>query len=354
MGLFKDMLKEGESVFRDTVALDYDYLPKLLPYREAEQRQCALAIKPLLQNRSGRHLFMYGAPGIGKTAACKHVLRELEEETDVLPLYVNCWKHNTVFKMLLELCRQLGIRLVANQKTSELFSRIKSFVNTKSVVFVFDEIDKIDDFDVLYMVLEDVYRKSIFLITNYKEKVEQLDERIMSRLNPELIEFMPYNAQETEGILRQRMKYAFVPGVWDNGAFLFIVQKAVAAGDIRKGLYLLRESGNIAEDHAARRITIDHVSKAIAKGDQFALSVNALDDALSLIVELVKKKPGQKSGDVFQLFLKNGGNMSYKNFTRKVEKLEKDRFITTQKTAGGKEGNTTLLFPYSERKLTEY
>ena len=80
MGLFKNLLKSDESLFRDTIPLDFDYMPKLVPFRTAQQRQFALAIKPLLQEHTGRNLFVYGAPGVGKTVACKHVLKELEEE----------------------------------------------------------------------------------------------------------------------------------------------------------------------------------------------------------------------------------------------------------------------------------
>ena len=95
MGLsFRDMLKADESLIRDDVPLSYDYLPKVLPYREKEQRQFALAIKPLLNEQNGRNLFVYGAPGIGKTAACRHVIRELGATTDdVFPLYINFWNH---------------------------------------------------------------------------------------------------------------------------------------------------------------------------------------------------------------------------------------------------------------------
>ncbi len=119
MGLFKDMLKADESLFRDTVPLDFDYIPKVLKYREVSQRQFALAIKPLLQERSGRNLFVHGVPGVGKTVACKHVLKELEDETDaVVPLYINCWKHNSTFKIILEMCSLLGLRLIPNMKTS--------------------------------------------------------------------------------------------------------------------------------------------------------------------------------------------------------------------------------------------
>ncbi|MCM2326064.1 MAG: AAA family ATPase, partial [Candidatus Woesearchaeota archaeon] len=82
MGLFEGMLKNNESLFMDPVVLDYDYLPKLLPFREKEQMHVANCIKPLFQGRNGKSLLIHGAPGIGKTAAIKHILRELEEQSD--------------------------------------------------------------------------------------------------------------------------------------------------------------------------------------------------------------------------------------------------------------------------------
>src|SRR3989344_7997318 len=100
MSLFKDALKNGESVFRDTLFLNYDFQPKILFARENEQQRFAVAVRPLLQGHNGRSLFVYGAPGIGKTTACRHVLRELKEETEeVTPIYVNCSKENTTFKV---------------------------------------------------------------------------------------------------------------------------------------------------------------------------------------------------------------------------------------------------------------
>ena len=47
MSLFKDMLKSGESLFRDTIFLSYDFQPKILTARENEQQRFAVAIKPL-------------------------------------------------------------------------------------------------------------------------------------------------------------------------------------------------------------------------------------------------------------------------------------------------------------------
>ena len=69
MSLFKGMLGSEESLFLNPVALDYDFMPKLIPYREQEQKHIATCIKPLFQQRSGRNLIITGPPGIGKTVA---------------------------------------------------------------------------------------------------------------------------------------------------------------------------------------------------------------------------------------------------------------------------------------------
>ena len=78
MALFKDMLGAEESLFKNELALDYSFLPKILPHRENQQRHAAACIKPLLTEKNGKNLFIYGAPGIGKTAALRFDLNELE------------------------------------------------------------------------------------------------------------------------------------------------------------------------------------------------------------------------------------------------------------------------------------
>ena len=89
MGLFENILSDSDSLIRYEDALDYEFMPKVLKFREQEQQYLATAIKPLFNNRSGRNLLIYGPPGIGKTLAVKHVLNELEEETeDIQTIFV--------------------------------------------------------------------------------------------------------------------------------------------------------------------------------------------------------------------------------------------------------------------------
>ncbi len=355
MSLFKEMLKSGETLFRDTVALDYDFQPKILKYRENEQMRFATAIRPLLQDNNGRNLFIYGEPGIGKTTACRQVLKELEEETDqVISIYINCWKENTTYKIFLKMCEDLGFKFLQNKRTSELFFLIRNKLNKTSAVFIFDEIDKLEDLDFLYTILEDIYKKSIFLLTNYRDSYAEMDERVRSRLNPEFIYFKPYTGAEIAGILKERCDYAFTPGCWDEEAFAEIVEKCAEVKDIRIGLYLMKEAGNLAEEKSSKIISNQHIAEAISKVDDFHIKPKeGLDEELKFILNLVKYHTDKKIGDVFAAYAEQGGEMSYKSFQRRILKLDEGRFISTEKVSG-KEGNTTLLHYNAVKKLTEF
>jgi len=354
--LFKDILGSSESLFKNDVSLDYSFVPKIVPYREKEQRIIASCIKPLLQEKSGKNVFIYGQPGVGKTVALKKVLADLEEETEeVVPIYVSCWQHNTTFKIFTEICEQLDFKFIQNKKTEELFKMIKLVFNKKSVVFVFDEADKLEDLDFLYMIMEEIYRKTIILITNYKEWVMNLEDRIKSRLMPEMIEFRPYNYEETKGILKQRAEYAFFPGVLSNEAYELIAKKTSELQDIRTGLHLMKESGLIAESKSSRKITVEHAQQALNKTDEFTIkNTEELQGDEQMILELIKKNSGDKIGDLFKKYQGNGGKLVYKSFQRKIEKLQQSKFISVEKTAGGEDGNTTIIKSNSEKKLTDY
>ncbi|MBI2657184.1 AAA family ATPase [Candidatus Woesearchaeota archaeon] len=357
-GMFKDILGSSESLFRNDsdVPLDFSFIPKPVRYREKEQKEIAACMKPLFQEKTGRHIFVYGQPGVGKTVACKHLLREIEDETEeIIPIYINCWKHNTTFKIVIEICDLMDFKFVQNRKTEELFRWIKQNLNKKSAVFVLDEADKLEDLDFLYMILEEIERKAIVIIANYKEWISELDERIKSRLMPEIIEFRPYNHEETKGILKQRMDYAFQPNVWDNDAFELVAKKTAELQDIRTGLYLMKQSGLIAEDRSSRKITTEHAKLALEKIKDFSIkNPGELASDEQLILDLVKNNSGNKIGDFFRLYQQSGGKLVYKSFQRKIDKLQKSKFIIVEKTAGGEDGNTTIIKSNSEKKLTDF
>jgi cell division control protein 6 len=223
-------------------------------------------------------------------------------------------------------------------------------------VFVFDEIDKAEDLDFLYALLNDIYKKSIVLITNYKNWLDEVEDRIKSRLVPEVLEFAAYDSQQTKEILKQRMGYAFVPGAWQADAFSLVAEKAGELRDVRAGLYLLREAGLMAEDAGTRKITLEHAHKAITKISEFVRKdTQQLDNDTQLILTVVKEQSGARIGDLFKSYTEKGGQGAYKTFQRKIDRLSKSGFIQTEKITGGKEGTTTLVtFAAKDKKLDEF
>lgn len=351
------MLKDTESLFTANVeALDFDYLPKVVPFREGEQRAIANAIKPIFQKRNGRNVFVHGKPGIGKTVAVRHLLREIEDESDELfPIYINCWQKNTSYKVFLALCESLGYKFTQNKKTEELSSVVTSIINKNmGAVIVFDEIDKAEDLDFLYTLLEEVYRKTIVLITNYQSWLAGLDERIRSRLLPDIVEFLPYNERETIEILRQRMKFAFVPDVWKEDAFMQLAKVTAEKGDVRSGLYLLKTAGQLAEDKSKKEIGAEDAKEALDKLDAYSINdTGELIDVEKEILELVKKHSGKKIGELFKIYEKGGSSGSYKTFQRKIKKLEDGKYISVKKLEGGKEGTTSIV-TYGQKTLGDF
>lgn len=352
MGLFDDALSGGQTIIKNELALDYEFLPKLLPFRENEQHYLAACIKPLLQSRSGRNVLIYGAPGIGKTAATRAVLRDLEEHTeDINVVYLNCWQHNTTYKILIKICDELGYKFTQNKNTTELMKVVASICNKSAAVFVFDEVDKVEDFDFLYSLLEEIYRKSVFLITNYKSWLMELDERIKSRLTPELLDFRQYTPAETKEILKQRMEYAFVPDAWDVAAFELVAKRAGEVRDVRAGLFLMKNAAIEAESKSSKKVLPLHVQTALARMDEFFVKhQEELEDETRRILEIVQQHSGKKIGDLHQMYLKEGGTCSYKTFQRKIARLEQNRFISLEKSGGGAGGNTTIV----NKRISDY
>ena len=165
------------------VALSYDFIPKEVEHRENENHYIAECIKPLFNNRNGKNVFIYGSPGIGKTLAVKSVFLELEENTDeISSFYINCWKNNTTHKVIIEICNLINYKFTADKSTNELINDLKKILNKKPIIICLDEADKLENNDILYFILEDLYKKTLILITNERSWLDELDKRVRSRL----------------------------------------------------------------------------------------------------------------------------------------------------------------------------
>ncbi|MEK6860689.1 MAG: AAA family ATPase [Nanoarchaeota archaeon] len=345
MALFKGMLKDGESIFLDSLALDPEFTPPIIKYRENQQQYIAICIKPLFQKRSGKNLFIFGSPGIGKTVAVRYILNELNKETDEIEtIYVNCWKKDTPYKIALDICDQIGYKFVHDKDTAELFKEVAKTINKKSAVIVLDEADKLIDNNLVYSLCDEFVRKSIILITNSGEWIAELDNRVRSRLTPDMLEFKSYNLEETKGILKQRIEYAFVHNTIDNEVLDLISEKTYEAGDIRLGLFLLKEAGELSENRSSKKITMEDAEGAIKKLKNFQIkSTSNLDEDENMILNTIRDNSGKTSMEIFDLYKKLDGKQSYASYQRKLKNLERGKFISLRVVNRGQPGRSTVV-----------
>jgi len=351
MGLFDDTLMSDETLFRDDSVLDFDFIPPKLLYREDLINTIAYGIKLLFFNQRPNNFFVFGVPGIGKTASIKYILKELEEKTDeIKPLYINCWRNATTHSIFVEIARQLNLPFPNKGVSTEtiiqtIFTKLK---NKKGVVLVLDEIDKSNDQDFLYEFVENLGKKvCVILITNNKEFIVNLDERITSRLCLENLEFPPYSFDETKGILSERIKYAFNPSVVEEDVLDLITGKAFEKKDIRLGLFLLLKSGKIAEKEASKKILKNHYEKAVDLLVEFKIKISNenLNETQKQILDLIKNKPGRITGYYYALFLEKGGKLTQRAFRNHLKFLEKNYLIKFEETGKGFRGRSRKIIP---------
>ncbi len=327
MSLFDSMLKHDETIFKDELVLDYEYLPHILKFRENQQQHIATVIKPLFAGRMGANLLITGKPGIGKTAACKHVLREMEQHSDkIAGIYVNCWKQDSAYKVIVDICQQIGYKWVQNKKTNELMDEIAKILNKKAAVIILDEVDKLKEEQVISQIIEDIFKKCIIMITNDSEFLATLDQRTKSRLLPEVLEFESYKYNEVRIILEERKKFAFYEGVLKEDIFEPIIEKCFEEEDLRVGLFLLKESGNAAELRSSKSIAKEDVDKAILKIAAFQQSKAILDDEEKELLKIIKEHSGESSMKIYQ-FYNELYNKSDRTYRRKLATLKENKLV---------------------------
>ncbi len=339
--LFSDILMDNETIFRDESVLDYKYMPLKMPERENEIREIADYIKPVLQGRKGTNLFIYGMPGLGKTASTNFVFNELKKFSDnVAPIYINCWENQTTHTISLEIARKLGLLYPPKGvPTDEIIANTIRKLRDKSAVICLDEIDKIRDVNIIYSLLN-LDRVSILMITNNPNYKSYLEPRLVSRLALNNLEFKPYTTSEMKSILRRRASQAFWPGVVSEEIIHEI--SINSSTDVRKAITVLLEAGRRAEKDASRKILLKHVREAL--GAMTDIPTNLSEHEMN-IIKIIKNNPGIISGKAYEKYKATYGDLSIRSFRRYINRLEKQGLIKVKDTGMGFKGRSRRLEP---------
>ena len=284
-------------------------MPEILPHREKEIKDLAAVLVPALRGETPSNVFIYGKTGTGKTAVAKFVGKELlkkGEETgkNVKFIYINCEVVDTQYRILQNIANHFIDEWnehipFTGWPTDEVFSKVKSMMDKEKcvTVIVLDEIDKLKGDEALYSLsrinsdLENA-RVSVIGVSNDLKFTEFLDPRVKSSLGEENMIFYPYDAEQLQDILRDRVETALKPDTLEGDVIpLCAALSAQEHGDARRALDLLRVSAELAERSKSPKITRNYVKQAQNKIE------------IDRIVEVVRTLPNQSKLILYSIML---------------------------------------------------
>jgi cell division control protein 6 len=301
-------------------ALTEAFVPTRLLHREGQVGELERCLKPALKNRSIENIFLMGTSGTGKTSIAKWILENYFKE---ISAYVNCWKYRTTHEVLKEILLELQIPVHGREPTGELTKSLEKIVKKRRVIVCLDEVDRLDDFDLLYLLARSGY--GLIFISTRCHVLASLTTRIRSSLALTEIEFPSYKTDELYDIIRDRVEYAFRPGSLKNE---FIKLASLAAqGDARTGLEIVRKAGKKAEARYLDEVTMREIEETINETNKMKMvfPVDKLNEHQKAIYDILEKKRKLSSGllyNEYSTIMKSPVvDRAYRNYMRRMVNL---------------------------------
>ena len=309
--------REGKALFVNRNALNPEYIPSHLPFRDSQIRAVAEVLAPVLHGSKPSNILLYGKTGTGKTAVARYVLSRLKNEkgtSNLITAYVNTRLASTEYRTLAELGQSLGLQIpFTGLSTGEVVGRVFKEIQAKqkNVILVMDEIDylvKTFGDETLYEFTRSSERLSpgflsIVGISNDLKFKEGLDPRVLSSLREEEFVFPPYTVAELHEILQERSGTAFKQSAVSESAINLCAAIAGSEhGDARRAVDLLRIAGEVAEREGLTQVDDSCVRKASEKVEQDRVeealrSLPVQDKAILLTTS--KFESGTNTGELY-------------------------------------------------------
>jgi orc1/cdc6 family replication initiation protein len=319
-------------------ALRESYLPDKIFARESQIKEILQHLSPLQKRCKPLNLWLYGPPGAGKTATALYVLRELKEKANISSILVNCWEKNSFYDILDDIILQLRILRAEEHRTSLKLDKLRKHLSGSSFVVVLDEIDRLKASEratVLYN-LDSLGSVGLVCISNSRQALLELEERVRSRLSVYSVYFPAYAAEDTAEILADRAQLALTEGLCSEQTLKQIAQ--IACGDARVAIRSLQAAAQLAESEKLDAICVDTLKKQwdnAREAKQDYLLASLTEDHRTLH-RIVKQKGQILSGDLWQEYLQHCEQVKRKplaprTFSDYVNNLAHTGLITSER-----------------------
>ena len=200
----REHINSQSSKISDYTIFDFNYVPQNPLIRE-ETKQIIDAFLKYEKTNIPVNQVIFGSRGSGKTLMIKYLQQIFSEESSLNILYANVRYYSTSFKILAHLLNvsSRGLSL------SELYNRFREKYNSKTII-ILDEVHlwapKERQRELLYFLSRDNRNYMILMLSNDPRFLNEIDQSVKSTLQPELIHFRNYDADEIEKILNERTK----------------------------------------------------------------------------------------------------------------------------------------------------
>ncbi|MFH1786971.1 MAG: AAA family ATPase [archaeon] len=345
----------GATVFRNESVLSPEYLPDQFPHRENQIQEVANCIKPALSGGKPYNCFIFGPPGVGKTAVVNFVFKELSEFERVTPIYVNCWEYNTRHAVLSKLLNEMGgIAPRRGVATDEVFDRFLRQLRQTTPIIALDEVDQLirrDGSQLLYDLVRAREQQknsnlSVIAISNDLFIMRNIDARVKSSLGQEEISFKPYSERELEDIIKERLDIAFRKGFYEPAIIsLTAKEAAMRGGDVRFALECLWKAGREA-DKDGSKVKASHMKTVFGKTGDLHVEemIRSLSGHERLILRTIAKYPDAISGEIFTKYsLLTKEPVADRTFRNYISRLETLNLIETRPTGEGMKGQSRII-----------
>ena len=297
---------DQQNILTDPGVLGETHVPRDIPARQDHIAQLTQALLLAGSRQKPMHCWITGSPGAGKTAAARWLLRKLDMEAGVKGLYVNCWEYPTYFSVLDRIVRELRVLGVERLTVSFKLERLQRNLGSDPFVLVLDEIDQPtpkERHSILYN-LSQITNVGLVCVCNSEHVYFALEGRIKSRLNALRVTFPEYSLDDLVTILTERALHALTPDSWCEASLQKIAE--LAEGDAPVAIQTLRNAAILAEKEGAERVRDADIRKGwnSAKEIKRTYLLHKLTDHHRLLYQLIAKRPGILSGDLWRLYLK--------------------------------------------------
>ena len=291
----REELKKETSAVTDFSVFDFNYIPAQPVMRE----ETKLLIDAILRyDHTGipKNLAIFGSRGSGKTLMVRYLAKTLRAETALRILYVNVRHHNTSFKIFAHLLKTEA----RGASLDELFERFRQDHPNKTVI-VLDEIDLISPKDrqmeILYRLSRSRNNYMVVLLSNSPRLMHVIDPSTRSTLQPEIVHFRNYDAEQVFQILLARAQQGLRRFQEDQLRRIAALTTRNTNSDVRvaiKGLFYVatepRVTAEQAFDRAGKDVVVD--------------LVRDLNDKSLLILESARRTRSGFVKEIYQCYLR--------------------------------------------------